>query len=532
MNRCGHLFGPCLALLLSTLSATATEVATVSVTAPFGTNATLVGSVRPQGHDTVAWFEWGPSVAYGSNTPPVEAGQGNEAVAIEAGLAGLLPGRLYRFRAVATNSLGRFQGPDRFFISPLLSLKGANPATNFVDRPYVDPGLSATAPPVALGAGFSHSLYVKADGTVAGAGLNTYGQATNFPGLTNIVMVSGGFLHSLALRNDGSVVAWGLGLQGQTNVASGLTNAVAVSAGEYHSMALRADGTVLAWGSTNYQQTAVPPDLTNAVGVAAGQYHCLALRSDGTVVGWGANDAGQTRIPVELTNAVAISSGRNHGLALTAAGTVKAWGLGGSGQTNVPPGLSNVVALAAGFYHNLALCSDGSIVAWGLNNDGQTNVPVSLSNVVVVAVAAGGYHSLARTLDGTIIGWGRNDFGQRVAPAGLNNVGAGVVTISGEVDTNTVGRYELAYQAANYLGGGGTTSRTVEVVPYTPPLLTISPGPAGTATVAWSPPTSGFVLQHSSNLFVTNWTAAISGSTNPATVGLTNGVRFYRLRQP
>lgn len=536
MIRRGKLFGLGLGLLLAllgaVLSAPATEVSTVSASAPLATNATLTGSVRPQGYDTRVWFEWGISVAYGSNTPPVEAGQGTDAVPFEAVLPDLLPGRLYRFRAVATNALGCFRGRDRFFVSPLLALKGTNPATNLVGRPYVDAGLSGTAPPVALGAGFSHTLIVKADGTVAGSGSNTYGQATNFPGLSNIVAVSGGFLHSLALRNDGSVVAWGLGLQGQTNVPPGLSNAVAVSAGEYHSMALRADGTVLAWGSTNYQQTTVPPDLTNAVAVAAGQYHCLALRADGTVIGWGANDAGQIRIPTELTNAVAVSSGRNHGLALTAAGTVKAWGLGGSGQTNVPPGLSNVVAIAAGFYHNLALRSDGSIVAWGLNNDGQTNVPVALSNVVVVAVAAGGYHSLARTLDGTVIGWGRNDFGQRIPPAGLNSVAAAARRISGEVDTNSVGSYELVFQSTNYLGGGNTIQRTVQVVPNTPPLLSIKPSTAGTATLSWSPPTLGFVLQHSTNLVATNWSAAASGPTNPATIGISNGIRFYRLVQP
>jgi hypothetical protein len=537
MSRSGQWIGSSLRLLfalviLACLPATGSEIETVSASASGGTNAILLGSVRPEGLATTAWFEWGTSPAYGSNTPPVELGQGSEPVFFDAGLTDLLPARLYHFRAVATNDAGRFTGRDRFFISPILGLKGSNPATNILGRPYVDAGLSGSAPSIAMGAGFSHTLFVKADGTVAGSGLNTYGQATNFPGLTNVLGVSGGFLHSLAVRDDGSVLAWGLGLQGQTNVPPDLTNGIAVSAGEYHSMALRADGTVQAWGSTNYQQTTVPPDLTNAVAVAAGQYHCLALRSDGTVTGWGANDAGQTRIPEELTNAVAIASGRNHGLALTTEGTVRAWGLGGSGQTNVPPGLSNVVAIAAGFYHNLALRSDGTVVAWGLNKDGQTNVPPSLSNVVVVAVAAGGYHSLARTLDGTIIGWGRNDYGQSTAPAGLSAVLPGAATISGEVDTNTVGTYELIYKTTNYLGGGGTVQRTVYVIPNAPPLLSISPGPAGTATISWTPPTAGFVLQHSSNLVDGSWVAAPSGATNPAAIGLNNPARFYRLQQP
>jgi hypothetical protein len=537
MSRGGQMTGSTLRLLfalaaLACRPAGGAEIATVSASAPGATNAVLRGSVRPEGVATAAWFEWGASPAYGSNTPPVELGQGDQAVSFHAGLTDLLPARLYHFRAVATNEAGRFTGRDRFFISPVLALKGGNPTTNILGRPYVDAGLSGSTPSIVMGAGFSHTLFVKADGTVVGRGLNTYGQATNFPGLTNIVGVSGGFLHSLAVRDDGAVLAWGLGLQGQTHVPPDLTNGVAVSAGEYHSMALRADGTVQAWGSTNYQQTTVPPDLTNAVAVAAGQYHCLALRSDGTVTGWGANDAGQTRIPAELTNAVAVASGRNHGLALTAEGTVRAWGLGGSGQTNVPPGLTNVVAIAAGFYHNLALCADGSIVAWGLNKDGQTNVPVSLSNVVVVAVAAGGYHSLARTLDGTIIGWGRNDYGQSTAPAGLSDVMPGAVTISGEVDTNTVGSYELTYQTQNYLGGGGMIQRTVYVIPNAPPLLSISPGTAGTATLSWTPPTAGFVLRHSSNLVTANWSTAASGATNPTTIGISNGARFYRLEQP
>jgi len=65
------------------------------------------------------------------------------------------------------------------------------------------------------------------------------------------------------------------------------------------------------------------------------------------------------------------------------------------------------------------------------------------------------------------------------------------------------------------------------------PQLRITPTAPGLATLSWTPATSsGFALQYADALAPTNWLNAPSGATNPVTLSLTNGTRFYRLRGP
>jgi alpha-tubulin suppressor-like RCC1 family protein len=67
--------------------------------------------------------------------------------------------------------------------------------------------------------------------------VNAYGQATVPAGLTNAVAIAAGNSDSMALRADGTVIAWGYNGNGATNVPSALTNVVAISAGAYHNLA-------------------------------------------------------------------------------------------------------------------------------------------------------------------------------------------------------------------------------------------------------------------------------------------------------
>jgi len=253
-------------------------------------------------------------------------------------------------------------------------------------------------------------------------GANTYGQGTVPDGLSNVVAVVAGDSHNLALRADGTVVAWGDNVFGQTNVPAGLSNAVSVASKGYHDLALLANGTVVAWGYNYYGQSTVPAGLTNIVAVAGGTFHSLALRENGTVVAWGRNVEGQTNVPVFATNIVALAAGQSHSLALRSDGTVVAWG---AGEATVPAGISNVVAISAGEHHNLALRNNGTVVAWGYNASSQATVPNGLSNVV--AISAGEFHSLALLTDGTVRAWGDTTYGQASVPPGLTNV----VAVSG-----------------------------------------------------------------------------------------------------
>jgi hypothetical protein len=61
------------------------------------------------------------------------------------------------------------------------------------------------------------------------------------PGLSNVVAIAAGLTHSIALKADGTVVAWGDDSLGQTNVPPGLNNVLALApgSGARHALALR-----------------------------------------------------------------------------------------------------------------------------------------------------------------------------------------------------------------------------------------------------------------------------------------------------
>ena len=327
-----------------------------------------------------------------------------------------------------------------------------------------------------LAAGSSHSLMLKADGTVWAWGWNASGQlgdgtttdrlkAQRVPGIAGIRDVAAGGNYSLALKNDGTVWAWGSNASGQLGdgtttdqvspvAVTGLTGVIAVAAGATHSLALKSDGTVWAWGSnasgqlgdgttTDRYGPVTVSGLRGVVAVVAGGYHSLALESNGTVRAWGNNGVGQLGDgtttdrygPVTvsgLRGVVAVVAGVGHSLALKSDGTVWAWGLNNLGQLGdgtttqrlspvAVPGLTGVVAVAGGGYHSLALKSDGTVLVWGYNAYGElgdgtitnrTSPVVVPSLSGVAAVATGGWHTLAVKAGGAVLAWGYNGEGE------------------------------------------------------------------------------------------------------------------------
>jgi hypothetical protein len=225
------------------------SVTTLPATNVINDAATLKAAVTPKGLPTAAWFEWGTVPTYWHQTAPVSVGPGATSVPVSNTLTGLTAGVLYHYRAVASNSLGLVRGGEVRFWAPRVIVIGSNPLTNECHAAFT-PSLNRFAVGSAyasIAAGGSHSLGLRADGTVIGWGDNYYGKAIIPLSATNVVAIAAGGEHSLALRADGTVVSRGLNYYGQTNLPASTTNVVAIAAGYGHSLALRADGTVVGW---------------------------------------------------------------------------------------------------------------------------------------------------------------------------------------------------------------------------------------------------------------------------------------------
>jgi hypothetical protein len=90
-------------------------VLTGGVTQVRGTSGLLGGSVNPHGFATTYYFQYGPTIAYGSQTVPATLPAGSTVVPVGQTATQLLPGDHYRL--VASNQEGPGQGRDRVFLA-------------------------------------------------------------------------------------------------------------------------------------------------------------------------------------------------------------------------------------------------------------------------------------------------------------------------------------------------------------------------------------------------------------------------------
>lgn len=171
-------------------------------------------------------------------------------------------------------------------------------------------------------------------------GDNRHGQLSVPAGLTNLVATAAGATHTIGLRADGTVVSWGGNpLTAAVRVPDGLRDVVAIAAQASNNLALKSDGTVVSRGTVP-----APTNLSSVIAVAAGVNHGLALLADGSLRAWGANNFTQSVYDPEC------NCHFTYEIEL--------------GQATAPPG-TGFTTLAAGTTHSLALRADGSVVSFG-----------------------------------------------------------------------------------------------------------------------------------------------------------------------
>ena len=117
--------GVALTLLLApsaqakTTKSLAPHLNTGSVSHVSSTSAQLNASIDPEGLATTYHFQYGPTVAYGHETPEVAIGAGTKPVRVGQTAPGMVLG--WHYRVVATNSAGTRSGKDKTFASTKLT---------------------------------------------------------------------------------------------------------------------------------------------------------------------------------------------------------------------------------------------------------------------------------------------------------------------------------------------------------------------------------------------------------------------------
>ena len=91
------------------------KVTTGETTAVAQTTATVTGHVDPDGAGTITecYFEFGPTTTYGNKAPCTPAAPMSNPTDVEGNLTKLSSGRLYHYRVVAVNALGKAFGADK-----------------------------------------------------------------------------------------------------------------------------------------------------------------------------------------------------------------------------------------------------------------------------------------------------------------------------------------------------------------------------------------------------------------------------------
>ena len=251
---------------------------------------------------------------------------------------------------------------------------------------------------VATAAGWSHTVALYADGTVAAVGDNGEGEC-DLASWQDIIAICAGNKCTTGLKKDGTVVTTSLRLKEQIREWKDIA---AIAMGLSHIVGLKKDGSVVTTGGLSKKKYDVS-QWRNIQSIAAGGTFILGLETSGKVVVSG-NGPG-TKLPFGgWRNVKAIAAGYEHSVALTNDGRVLMAGVGGK---IAELGTSNI-GLDAGCYFTAVRKQDGTALVTGMGS-ARNNV---LQWRDLEQIAAGYYHMVGLKTDGTIVAVGDNAAGQ------------------------------------------------------------------------------------------------------------------------
>lgn len=123
-----------------------------------GSTVELAGTINPRGEATSYYFQYGPTVAYGSQTPTASLPAGTAKVRVTQSVTGLQPG--YHYRLVVTGARGiTIDGHDHTYVLATKKRTTPNKAAQRLKFTLVNP------PPEGQAVGSSISI----EGTLSGA---------------------------------------------------------------------------------------------------------------------------------------------------------------------------------------------------------------------------------------------------------------------------------------------------------------------------------------------------------------------------
>ncbi len=403
-------------------------------------------------------------------------------------------GNLYMWGSNRSFQIDSNTAPPNDISSPVVLTGSWAPSQILYSNTFLLPALPQyTSSPVQIGnsswtqlsVGASHSLAVRADGTLWVWGFNASSQlgfndtvirsSPTQLGTSSWTNVSAGADHSIAIRSDGTLWGWGNNQFGQVGLAQTAESwSQVITRGEM-SIGLRPDGTLYTWGRNDFGQLGDGTTINKSSPVQIGTsswsfitcniYHAAAIRIDGALFVWGRNDFGQLgdstvaskSSPVQVSGAgswTQIACGNFYSVGIRVGGSAFAWGNNSNGAlgTNnlttytspqpVSGGITfakiyaNQGALSNNFWgQTFGLTPTGILYTWGLNNNsvgGYSGVPRSAPTLLASPwdtttwseLYIGEWNSFAIRTDGALYAWG----GTRLEMIGIGLTSGGNIT--------------------------------------------------------------------------------------------------------